>query len=536
MPSAQSPARRSPAVLIALVVLQAGAVAAMLAAAPYVAFDLDRFFVPKELVLHLTAAIAGTALLARRRDITLDRGDVFLVAFGILSLVSALLASNHWLSTRSVAITTSGLIVFWSARAVAAAGWRRALVGALVVATVVGAITGLAQAYGVRSHYMSLQRAPGGTFGNRNFMAHLAAIGVPLLTWGAVTTRRRITVAAAMIGMAILAAALVLSRSRAAWLAVLAAALLLAIPAWRAARRLDTPTGRRVALLALAAFLGTGVAIALPNTLDWKSGSPYLDSVRGMVNSESGSGHGRIVQYRNSLRMAAEHPLLGVGPGNWPVVYPRMAAPNDPSLNQSDEMTSNPWPSSDWVAMIAERGAAATGLLLTGVLALIVNTWIGTARATADADPVLPVALTAVVVITGVVGSLDAVLLLAAPTLVVWTALGALALPGRPRVTWTAAERAQRRLAVAALAVTLVFALRSAAAVRAMTRFRSGTTLAEAEAAAHWDPGAFRIQWRLAQLERARHGCVGALGPARRASAMFPAAPGPRVLVARCGH
>src|SRR4051812_35357609 len=43
----------------ALLALQFGALAVVLASVPYKAFDLDRYFVPKELVLHLCAATAA---------------------------------------------------------------------------------------------------------------------------------------------------------------------------------------------------------------------------------------------------------------------------------------------------------------------------------------------------------------------------------------------------------------------------------------------------------------------------------------------
>ena len=39
--------------------LQVGAVAVVLAAVTWKEFELDRFYVPKELVLHVTALVAG---------------------------------------------------------------------------------------------------------------------------------------------------------------------------------------------------------------------------------------------------------------------------------------------------------------------------------------------------------------------------------------------------------------------------------------------------------------------------------------------
>jgi O-antigen ligase len=356
---------------------------------------------------------------------------------------------------RSVAVTLSALAIFWCARSLSASGFKRPLMAVIVLSTVLGAATSLAQAYGVESDYFTTSRAPGGTFGNRNFVAHIAAIGVPLLVWYAVTARRTIAVFLCGIGGAVLAAALVLSRSRAAWLALLVVALLLALPVWRAALRVPhANAGGRLVFLGLVAGVGVTLALILPNQLNWRSDSPYLDSVRGVVAYNSGSGRGRIIQYRNTLHMVEAHPILGVGPGNWPVYYPHFASRNDPSLSHEDRMTANPWPSSDWVAIVAERGTIAAIALLLAFIGIIANAFqstrgSGTGNPGAH-DPFLTIAVTATVLVTGAVGSFDAVTLLAAPALIVWASLGALGAPGRTRFEWapsTASRRGRARLA-----------------------------------------------------------------------------------------
>ncbi|HWZ59769.1 MAG TPA: hypothetical protein VNW46_12405, partial [Gemmatimonadaceae bacterium] len=73
----------------ALRVMQAGAVATVLVAAPYKAFDLDRYFVPKELALLATAAIAGAIVLGAVRRVALTRVDTLLAAFLVLGVMSA---------------------------------------------------------------------------------------------------------------------------------------------------------------------------------------------------------------------------------------------------------------------------------------------------------------------------------------------------------------------------------------------------------------------------------------------------------------
>ena len=118
---------RSVADRVTLGVLIVGALAVVLLSLPYKAFDLDRFFVPKETALHVTAAISGLIVLGRRRSPALSRIDTLLVAFLALGAISALFAQNWWLATRALAITASGLTVFWVARTLSASGYARAL-------------------------------------------------------------------------------------------------------------------------------------------------------------------------------------------------------------------------------------------------------------------------------------------------------------------------------------------------------------------------------------------------------------------------
>jgi hypothetical protein len=281
------------------------------------------------------------------------------------------------------------------------------------------------------------------------------------------------------------------------------------------------------------------LTLILPNRLNWKSGSPYLDSVRGVVDYNSGSGKGRIIQYRNTLHMAEAHPLLGVGPGNWPVYYPHFASHNDPSLGHDDQTTANPWPSSDWVALVAERGAFTVIALLLAFAGLVTNAFQSARGSSANnpgaRDPFLPVAMTATVLITGAVGLFDAVILLAAPALILWTALGALAAGGRTRSERTPSAGARTKWMLVATVPLFIFALRSLSETMAMQAFSTGERLSRVQRAEALDPGSYRIQLRLAVLELNSNGCRTALPHARRAAAMLPAAYVPRSIIRRCG-
>jgi len=197
--------------------IQLGVILAVVVALPYKLFELDRYFVPKELVLHAAALLVALFLIGRRRSLSFDLTDGLLVLFLLWSAASALFAGNHWLAQRALGVSVSSAIIFWGARSVAGRGSYRPILIAAAMAAVLAALFALAQAYGVDIEYFSTNRSPGGTFGNRNFVAHIAAIGLPSLVWCTVTARRPFGALLGSAGAGILAAALVLSRSRAAW-------------------------------------------------------------------------------------------------------------------------------------------------------------------------------------------------------------------------------------------------------------------------------------------------------------------------------
>ena len=514
-------------------VLQAGAVAIVLAAVPAPLFDLDRYQVPKELVLHVAAFGAAALAMRRARRIPVSLVDLLLVAFAAISAVSAALAPNGWLAFRALGVTLSSLMVFWTAQAVARTGIGRPLLITLAAGTVLGAVTGLLQAYGLDLPLTAAARAPGGTFGNRNFMAHLTAIGLPALVLIALEARSRTGTLLGIACTGLAGAALLLSRSRAAWLAVAVGLIFFAVEGlivnglWHDAR-----LRRRLAALAVVAGAGVVLAMTLPNALEWKSRNPYFESLVGVANYREGSGRGRLVQYGNTLRMANDHPVLGVGPGNWPVAYPRYTTPGDPAFDWNDPIPTNPWPSSDWVAHAAERGLPAVSvLLLAGVVIAFVG-WRRSRRLGRSSEGLASLALVATLLVTVVVGAFDAVLLLAAPGFFAWGITGTLTPPQRALFTMSPGT-AVRRIAIALLLGTgAAFALRSTLQAASMVVAGRGQTLRALQWGARLDPGSYRLHYLAA--ESARRRCRVARAHAERARELFPEHPAPVRLLRRC--
>jgi O-antigen ligase len=507
--------------------LQIGAVAVVVAATTLHAFELDRFFVPKELVLHLVAIAAGW--IATR--VAMTRVDLLLAAYLLLGAISAAFATNPWVAVRAVAISASSAIVFWTARVLRERGQAQALLNALAVAVIAAAVTSLLQTYGVETTLFSEQRAPGGTLGNRNFVAHVAAFGLPLVLLAALRARMWAGWAA---GAALVVGTLVLTRSRAAWLAF-GAVLLVFLIAMLASAPLRRSGRTWMRLAAVILFAGGGVAAAmlLPNALRWNSNNPYLESLERVADYREGSGRGRLVQYERSLRMSIRHPLLGVGPGNWPVVYPEHAARNDPSMNDSEPGTTfNPWPSSDWIAWISERGLAAV-VLIALVFVGIAFSAVKQLIAAQQLDEALPsAALLGVIAGAGVTGLFDAVLLLALPALIVWAALGALWSAGVPPADRTAPPSQpppRRAVVIAILIVSLVGLVRSASQLTAMQIYATSSDRTSLARAAQIDPANYRLRLRLARMGGKRK-CEHALA----AHALYPSAQAARAMSRRC--
>ena len=94
-------------------VLSAGVIASMLVALSFKVFELDRYFVPKELVLNIAALVVTLMIVARPRVTKVDTVDVLLIVFLVWSFVSALFATNHWVAQRAFAVSFASAAIFW---------------------------------------------------------------------------------------------------------------------------------------------------------------------------------------------------------------------------------------------------------------------------------------------------------------------------------------------------------------------------------------------------------------------------------------
>ncbi|MBN1476279.1 tetratricopeptide repeat protein [Candidatus Sumerlaeota bacterium] len=278
-----------------------------------------------------------------------------LVINAVLSL-SPLIASDPLL-----ALGRWGELALWSAliplaAAVSGRRWLPRLGGAVALAA------GLASLPLLISHldWFGLARLEAGTFGNRNQLGQFLAMAL----WFAVVPlmrRRGVAWRAGWIALcAVILCALLLTRSKGAWMGAVVAPLILGgamglglLPRWRGelSRRLLAP-----ALL----LMGALVVLAALNA----------DSLRrewATISSDSQGIAVRRMLWSGTVEMIGDSPLLGVGIGQWPLTFP-------PHMDQEHfafEGTRPREAHSDWLQMIAETGA------LGALTMLLILVWVG---------------------------------------------------------------------------------------------------------------------------------------------------------------
>ncbi len=215
-----------------------------------------------------------------------------------------------------------------------------------------------------------------GLSGHRNFLAQALLVTLPFAIYRAVILRglRRVAMVAAVVLALTLIVALMVRSVWSATAIAVAATLLLWAFVLRRHGGIDTRLLRRVGLVIAVAALVTAVAIGAALG---SSGRAALGTrLQSLVNPAHGSASGRLFIWRTTLRMVRDHPVLGVGGGNWKIVFPRYAG--------NRQMMRDVWktprrPHNDYLWILAERGPlallaylAAVGILVwwTGAAAL----------------------------------------------------------------------------------------------------------------------------------------------------------------------
>ena len=327
---------------------------------------IEQFDLPKEAALGMIGIASAFSVLssASRRPLGVALWRVGLV-FGWASLLALVVAPNQSIAWRTIGgfAAAVSLLMFAVATGTRSEGRRFSrLVGgmSLVVSGLV-----LLEAFGGSPIFSAPGQAPGGALGNRNLAARVLCLFLPLLWFGLVSTVRDKGGRWMLVPIGCAVAAIVISRSRGAWL--VGSCLVVGLPLcwrWYNQQRIDNRDGApAIGRWYLSAFVGVTFAIALPNKLSWET-HDFMASARSLFAYDSGTGRGRVIQAATTFRMVSALPLTGVGPGNWSVVYPGYSSMGDPSVRPYAFYPAPRVPRADLPSLASELGLIGMALLV----------------------------------------------------------------------------------------------------------------------------------------------------------------------------
>ncbi len=394
-------------------------------------------------------------------------------------------------------------------------GARARLLWAVTASAAVVSLIGLCQHAELFSLPIPVISTPGSTFGNRNLSGEAIALSLPLgigaLALAGSRLERRVILGA----LALEVLYLVATRARGAWLGAAVGVLTVAF--------LRRREWSRAVLLSGLAFGGLALLMALlparanPRYAgDTKRFARALEVVETSFDPESTAMRTRVGLWRRSLAMLLGEPLIGIGPGNWAVFFPRYAEPGATADGVLSFTLAPRHAHCDLLEHLTETGVLGLGALLALFAAVTqrarsaLRTGRRETRATVSAAAGALLALL-------VCGFTGFPLAMPATSLLAGVALGLVvgADVDRPRAgpdgsAWSTATPGMRRGPWAGgVGVLAALGLVALAVVDVETRLRASTWLGAAERALHEDRGAVgatRALGYLARAERARPG------------------------------
>jgi O-antigen ligase len=214
-----------------------------------------------------------------------------------------------------------------AADAVRDAIWRRRLFEAIHVSAGVVSLIGLLQHIELQPLSLPVISVPGSTFGNRNMGGEAVAMALPFVFAAIGQARRGRLRAGVAIGLLLAELAYVaVTRARGAWVGgALGIAVFLLIRRPVITRRAWLLLPACAVILAAAVLPGRWRPRDANDTKRYEAGSRV---VLDALDPASPVARTRLGLWRRTLALYRDHPMAGVGPGNFGVLFPLHAEPS----------------------------------------------------------------------------------------------------------------------------------------------------------------------------------------------------------------
>ena len=286
-------------------------------------------FEPLAVVLLLVWLARGVA----RREIELPASGLF---GGLFCLLCSLLIAAGGATSLPLAIKETlkwvllTLAYLFTAVHVREPSQIRPLLAALFLTGAAQALVGVVQflaGWGPPTFAVGGFMRAHGMFGQPNpFAGYLGTIFPLALAMAAIPQPGRFR-AIALFGVGWTGLGIILSLSRGAWLGLLVALAVMALAWSPRTRRLVVPTVLAMLLVVLLGVLGALPAALATRVTSVTSNFGIFDARGVQPTSENFAVVERMAHWQAGWEMFLDHPLRGVGPGNYPAVYDRYSLP-----------------------------------------------------------------------------------------------------------------------------------------------------------------------------------------------------------------
>ena len=328
-------------------------------------------------VLGCLVAVAFCIQRARAREPTLvfDGLWVILSLFVAWALVSLLWAHNLYEASVKLFDWLAALLgAFLVVQIVRTPRHLRFLLEAVFWAGVALALLGVAEyLFGVRWTFRG--NAPAATFVNKNVAAHYFLLILPLGAWLYWQSQQRLMHWVYALATAVVVTVILYSKARSVWLALLVTCSIIGggclFEMRKSGRPLPRP-GKTLAVMAAVVLVLVAIHFNRKGFTWFFSDVAEIGARTVQETRFDGTGIHRINIWANTLAMIADHPVLGVGLGNWMVEYPRYHT-RVLIDREIDYATEHINAHNDYLEIVAELGLIGWGLVLWLAAAIVRN-------------------------------------------------------------------------------------------------------------------------------------------------------------------
>ncbi len=310
-----------------------------------------------------------------KRKVQLRIFPLLLLVYAAINLLSLTTAVNLDAGLWNCEVILACLVMgFWAYRQSTHPEFALAIIYLLAATVIAIALYGFLQYNGIDFVLLELQKSPVSTMGNLNFTAQYLIGTIPLFASAFVITRRlraRLFFLLALISAVV---HLFLTQSRGGLVGLGVSALVFSILYTRYA--ISSPAQhfrdllRRKAKKLLIVCVGSLIVVTSYCILD---GGRTIERVVSIFTTRKETNIYRLLTWRDTMRMVAHRPILGVGVGNYRFVFPLYKS--EQLWHQQDIFgrTRQVRTHNDYLNLLAETGVLGLATFLTIVGLVVVH-------------------------------------------------------------------------------------------------------------------------------------------------------------------